>query len=268
MFLTDYHLHSEFSFDSQTPVNDIVERAIELGISEIAITDHFDPCKADPDCEKMYDTESYFKKIYEAREKYGGRIKIAAGVEAGQAQLYPENVKKLLSSYPFDFVIGSVHSVTGDIDLAFESYTISNKAAWLERYFLEAAEAAKTGLYDVFGHVNYICRYIKKKKIPLNVHDYEDLAILVLRQVIALGKGIEVNISSQRDGGNLTMPPIELLKKYRAMGGEILTIGTDAHVLHHIGKYLEKGLAIAKRAGFNYIATFENRKPVFHKIEI
>ena len=266
MFLTDYHLHSEFSFDSQTPIEEIVKKAISLGLSEIAITDHFDPCAADPDCEKMYDTQNYFKKIEKVRKEYGDRIKIAAGVEAGQAQLYPENVKKLIENYPFDFVIGSVHNVTGDIDLAFETYSISNKVSWLERYFLEAVEAAKTGLYDVFGHVNYICRYIKKKKIPLNVHDYEDLAILVLRQVIALGKGIEINISSLRDGGNTTMPPIELLKKYRAMGGEILTVGTDAHVAHHIGKYAEKGIAIAKRAGFDYIATFENRKPIFHKI--
>ena len=68
-----------------------------------------------------------------------------------------------------------------------------------------------------------------------------------------------------RDGG-ASLPGIELIKKYRALGGEILTIGTDAHTPQNVGLCLEKGLELARRAGFKYIATFKERKPEFHKI--
>lgn len=265
MFLADYHIHSEISFDSHASMEEIVKKAIASGITHIAITDHFDPFQKDKDCISEYDPKKYFEELSRVRGLYGDKIDIAAGIEAGQAQLYPENVKKMLDSHDYDFVIGSVHNVTGDIDLAFETYTMANVSAWLSKYFLEAAEAAKTGLYDVFGHLNYICRYIAKQKIPVNVSDYEDMAIIVLRQAVSLGKGIEINVSGMRDGG-ASLPGIELIKKYRALGGEILTIGTDAHTPQNVGLCLEKGLELARRAGFKYIATFKERKPEFHKI--
>lgn len=265
MFLIDYHIHSKFSFDSQAKLGAIVEKAISAGLSEIAITDHFDPFEKEEDT-PVYDVEAYFKEIREVQEKYEGKIKICAGVEAGQAQLYSERVKNLIESYPFDFVIGSVHNLSGDRDLAFQSYTLSNVSTWLSEYFLEAAEAAKTGLYDVFGHLNYICRYIGKQKIPVNLHDYEDLAVLVLRQIVAQGKGIEINVSTLRDKGDTPLPPIELIKKYKSMGGEILTIGSDSHTAANVGTSIKKGFEIAERAGFKYITTFSERKPSFHKI--
>ncbi len=265
MFLADYHIHSKFSFDSQAEIEAIAEKAISMGLSEIAICDHFDPFEKEEETPE-YNAAAYFEKIKEIREKYGDKIRIVAGVEAGQAQLYKERVENLLSSHPYDFVIGSVHNLSGDRDLAFQSYTMSNVSQWLEEYFLEAAEAAKTGLYDVFGHLNYICRYIGKQKIPVNLHDYEDLAVLVLRQIVANGKGMEINVSTLREKGDTPLPPIQLIKKYKSMGGEILTIGSDAHTPQNVGFSIEKGIELAKRAGFNYIASFNERKPYFNKI--
>ena len=268
MALVDYHIHTEVSFDSKEKMENEVKHAIAKGLTHIAFTDHFDPFDYDKDCLKIYDAEKYFELLYDVREKYGDQIDIASGVEVGQAQMYPENIKKLLDSHQYDFVIGSVHNVKGDIDLAFETYTLSNVSSWLSKYFLDAAEAAKEGLYDVFGHLNYICRYIIKQRIPVNLHDYEDLAIIVLRHIVSLGKGIEINVSTLRDNGTQTMPPIELVKKYRALGGEIITVGSDAHSANLVGMHVERGLEIAKRAGFDYFATFKNRKPTFHKIDL
>ena len=150
----------------------------------------------------------------------------------------------------------------------FENYTLANCRSWLEKYFYESADAAKTGLYDVFGHINYICRYMHKQKIPVNVHDYDDLAQIVLRQIIAQGKGIEINVSTLRNKGFTTLPPIEIIKKYRSMGGEIITVGSDAHTAANVGIGIKRGVSLAARAGFQYIATYKDRKPVFHKIEI
>lgn len=266
MVLRDYHVHTEFSFDSKAPMDACVKKAIANGLCEIAFTDHFDPYAAAPDYPE-YDAEGFFVKVQKLQAEYAGQISILAGVEAGQAHLYTENVKRLLESHPFDFVIGSVHNVTGDLDLAFQSYTLANASAWLEKYFLEAAEAAETGLYDVFGHLNYICRYIHRQKIPINVHDYEDLAVLVLRRIVSLGKGIEINVSPLRDRGGTTLPSIELIRKYKSMGGEIVTVGSDAHMPKYIGVGIKRGLELAKRAGFRYITAFRGRKPEFCRID-
>ena len=143
---------------------------------------------------------------------------------------------------------------------------MSNVSNWLSEYFLEAAEAAKTGLYDVFGHLNYVCRYINRQKIPTKLHDYEELAVLVLRQIVANGKGMEINVSTLRDKGTAPLPSIELVKKFKSLGGEIITIGSDAHTPAHVGTGIKRGIEIAERAGFKYIATFSERKPTFHKI--
>lgn len=267
MTLRDYHIHSSFSFDSRAPMEETVRTAVKRGISEMAFTDHFEPCASLPDAPD-FDINEFFKEVRRLQEKYAGQIRILAGIEAGQAQLYGEQIAKFLPKYPFDFVIGSVHNVTGDIDLAFQSYTLANMSSWLEQYFLEALEAAKTGLYDVFGHLNYICRYMYKQEIPVKINDYEDLAILVLKQIIAKGKGIEINVSMLRDKKTpMTLPSIELIKKYRSMGGEILTIGSDAHHSAHVGIGIEKGMELAKRAGFRYITVFKDRKPEFCRID-
>ncbi|MBQ7717800.1 MAG: histidinol-phosphatase HisJ family protein [Clostridia bacterium] len=266
MTLRDYHIHSSFSFDSRAPMEETVKTAIKRGLSEIAFTDHYDPYANAPQAPD-FDINEFFAEIGRLRTLYADKITIVAGIEAGQAQLYGEHIARFLPKYPFDFVIGSVHNVTGDIDLAFETYTLANVSSWLERYFLEAQQAAKTGLYDVFGHLNYICRYINKQDIPITIHDYEDLAILVLREVIAHGKGIEINVSTLRDKKPMTLPSIELIKKYRSMGGEILTIGSDAHTSANVGIGIEKGIELAKRAGFKYISTFKNRQPEFCKID-
>lgn len=267
MTLRDYHIHSSFSFDSKAPMEDTVKLAIERGIAEIAFTDHYDPYASAPEAPD-FDINEFFKEVRRLQEKYAGQICILAGIEAGQAQLYGEHIAKFLPQYPFDFVIGSVHNVTGDVDLAFQTYTLANMSSWLEKYFLEALEAAKTGLYDVFGHLNYICRYMYKQEIPVNIHDYEDLAILVLKQIIAQGKGIEINVSMLRDKKTpTTLPSIELIKKYRSMGGEIITIGSDAHASAHVGVGIKRGMELAKRAGFRYITVFKGRKPDFRRID-
>lgn len=265
MVLRDYHLHTEYSFDSQASMRAHADKAISQGIEEIVFTDHFDPFATEEET-PLYDAEGYFKEIREVQAEYEGKIIIKTGVEVGQSHLYPERVKKVIESHPYDFVIGSVHCVTGDKDLAFQSYTMANAHSWLYQYFMEACEVAKIGDYDVFGHLNYICRYMQKQKIPVKVRDYEEMAMLVLRQIAANGKGMEINVSTLRGQGTTPLPPIELVKKFRSLGGEIITVGSDSHTPQNVASSLKRGIEIAKRAGFKYIATFSERKPTFHKI--
>lgn len=267
MVIPDSHVHSEFSFDSQAPIEASVVRAIARGITHITFTDHFEPFIGSPDYPE-FDAEGFFRSIHKAKEKYADKVEILAGVEVGQANFFSESIERLLSSYRFDFVIGSLHYTEGSIDMAFQTYTMANCRSWLEKYFLEAADVAKTGLYDVFGHINYICRYMHRQKIPLNIHDYDDLAQLVLRQIVARGKGLEINVSTLRCKGFTSLPPIEVIKKYRAMGGEIITVGSDSHTAANVGICIKRGISLAERAGFKYIATYKDRKPTFHKIEI
>jgi histidinol-phosphatase (PHP family) len=65
---------------------------------------------------------------------------------------------------------------------------------------------------------------------------------------------------------NETMPPVSLLRLYRECGGEIITIGSDAHQKEYVGLYQKEAGELLQEAGFNYLTTFTCRKPEFHRL--
>ncbi len=266
MIFRDYHIHSHFSPDSKSAILSIALTAMKKGLTEIAICDHFDPTANDPDCLNEYDPKAYFDELYAVRQMVGNQIKILAGVEAGQAQLYPESIKKLFKNYKYDFVLGSVHNTTGDVDLAFAEFTKDNYFSWLQQYFSEAEKAADTALYDVFAHICYPVRYMNRVNLATIAGEYEELAVPVLKKIIEHGKGLEINTSGLRFPSKKLNPLPSLLKKYKSLGGEILTIGSDAHFTTYVGLGIPTAIVAAKDAGFRYIAYYRDRKPYFEKI--
>ena len=83
----------------------------------------------------------------------------------------------------------------------------------------------------------------------------------VLRSAVEMNVGIEINTSGVRQSPCEPYPGLETLKLYHELGGSILTIGSDAHRSSHLGVGLEKGLQLAKTAGFEGVCRFENRQP-------
>lgn len=258
----DSHLHSYYSVDSQCPMEEMVRRAIELELDEITFTEHVEhDGRPGSDC----DYEAYFAGIAQMQEKYKGQIVIRRGIEFGLQDVNMHLFETDFRKYDFDFVILSAHSVHGQ-HIASGQYEQGKSQDELHRVYyqnlLEMIRLYKN--YSILGHVDYIKRYD-------HFGEYSDDKIInvmeaIFRQVIADGKGIEVNASSFKYGMPDLMPSERLLRLYYDLGGRILTIGSDAHDVVHIADHFEEIKARLRKIGFQEFCTFENRRPIFHAL--
>ena len=267
--LSDFHLHSYYSSDSKSSPESMVKEAIDLGLSSICFTDHndFDYPKDDEKIMFQLDLPSYMKEMMELRTRYEGVLPIYIGLEQGLQKKSAHRINHYGEEYDFDFIIGSSHVVDG-VDPYYKSYWdgITIKEG-IQKYFLSIIENIKIcDKFDVYGHIDYIIRYIPDKNFIYNYYDYRDIVEEALSLLIQKGKGIEINTSGLKYGLNQTHPCTDIIKKYKELGGEIITIGSDGHKPEHLAYAFEKIPEILKSSGFDYYTIFKNRKPVFIKI--
>lgn len=275
--LVDYHVHTEFSDDSVYPMENVVRDAISMGLDEICFTDHVDyGIKDDWDSGKEIqyrdgepfanvDYPKYDAKIRELQKRYKNQISLKMGMEFGiQMHTIPQ-FERLFSRYPFDFIILSVHQVEDKEFWTQDFQQGRTQKEYNERYYDEMLQLVKSYKnYSVLGHMDLITRYDKAGIYPFEkVRDYIEE---ILKTVIADGKGIEINTSYHRYGLKDTTPSIDILKLYRKLGGEIITIGSDSHAPQHLGTYIDEAKKILKELGFEYFCTYEKMNPVFHKV--
>ena len=262
----DVHMHCGFSNDSETRPEDIVESAIAKGLSVICFTDHYDKDNLDWGDEAIFDVESYFQKMIELQEEYRDQIDIRIGAEIGMQPYLAEYYQDFMAQHPFDFVIGSVHSVL-EHDVALDFFQKHSDPEGYKIYFEEMLQdVQKIKSYDVLGHLDYIVRYSNQGSKGFDLNDYMDIIEEILKQVIAHGKGIEMNMSGLKYGLGAPHPQPEIIKRYRELGGEIITVGADGHIPEHIAYDYHLADDILKSCGFKYYTEFKGRKPLFVKI--
>ncbi len=234
----DYHVHTEFSDDSRYPMEDVIRDAVKMGMDEICITDHVDyGVKVDWDCgqEIQYrkgdplanvDYPRYMEKIRALKEEYQGKITIRTGMEFGvQMHTIPE-FEALFARYPFDFIILSIHQVEDKEFWTQDFQRGRTQKEYNERYYQEMLDVVKAYKnYSVLGHLDLIKRYDEAGIYPFE--NVKPMIEEILKIVIVDGKGIELNTSFHRYGLSDSMPSREILKLYRELGGEIITIGSD-----------------------------------------
>ncbi|WP_180272711.1 histidinol-phosphatase HisJ family protein [Konateibacter massiliensis] len=266
MYLADYHVHTKYSFDGTEEIEDICNKAIEIGLNEIALTDHMD-IFSNREYEHILDCKPLYQEIERVKEKFAGRLIIRKGAELGQPQANPKESKRFLEENPLDFVIGSVHNIKDDIDVYEYDFKKLDCYQVYEEYLDSLIELAANYDYDVLGHLTYPLRYMYQREgIRLDLTRYEEGFRRLFGIVTERGKGIEVNTSGLLQEMNETMPPLSVLKLYHDCGGEIVTVGTDAHKTEHLGVTIRQGQDILREVGFQYITVFENRKPIFQRI--
>ncbi len=264
----DFHLHSQVSFDSQAKPMDMVRAAARRGLREICFTDHLDfrPDVEPGQPEPMAFTPAAYAAAYDALEPQG--VTVHLGVEAG---LLPENqaaLRRELSLRAYDFVIGSVHFAQG-LDPYYPAFWEGRSQS--EAYCAYLQEVlrclgAHTD-FDVLGHLTYPSKARSNlSKVPYSMADYGDWAEEIFKRLITQGKGLEVNTSGLDCTGE-TLPPLPFVSRYVELGGEILTIGSDAHSPEQVGLHVAETLA-RLRSITPYICTFAGRRPVFHRIDL
>lgn len=267
MIITDFHTHSSNSGDSDTPMELQIESAIKNGIKFLCITEHLDldyPKMPREEVSFDLDTDKYFNEYKINQEKYNGKIELLFGVELGLqphlASTYLEYVKK----WPFDFVIGSSHLCDG-YDIYYPSfYEGKDENECYRRYFESELENINAyNDFDVYGHLDYIVRYGPNKDKYYSYQKYKDIIDEILCKLINLNKGIEINTKAFKSGMAHPNPCEDILKRYLELGGEIITIGSDAHSPNYIAAEFSRAEKILKECGFKAYCRFESRNPIF-----
>lgn len=260
--LADYHVHTYYSDDSECPMEDMVQKAIELGIDEIAFTEHVDyGIKTDENC----NYKEYFKELAAMQQKYEGKLRIKAGIEFGIQAHTISQFQKDFETWPFDFVILSNHQVDNKEFWNYDFQKGKSQEEYQRAYYEAIYEVVRQYKnYSVLGHLDMIKRYDTYGDYP--DEKIMDIAEKILRQVIADGKGIEVNTSCYKYGLKDLTPSRKILELYYHLGGKIITIGSDTHETEHLGDRITEVKGILKEIGFQQFCTFEKMKPVFWKL--
>ena len=263
MYKIDYHTHTNHSIDSDAPMEVMINRAIELGITEMAITDHVDYMYPVAPYPYQIDYDAYIPKFQALRDKYEKKIRLTLGVEIGLGAHLADVVRDFAAKYPFEFIIGSIHDVQGQ-EFHLKPYWegIPKQQGYM-RYFEEMLGSVRNiNEYNVVGHIDYIMRYSPDEDKSLELALFREIIDEILKVIIAKGKGLEINTSGFRYKLNVVHPSLEICKRYKALGGEIITVGSDAHFPQHVYERFDAAYDVLRAAGFKAIAVFRDRKPV------
>ncbi|SES86822.1 histidinol-phosphatase HisJ family protein [[Clostridium] polysaccharolyticum] len=268
MILADYHVHTDFSSDSKSPMEDMVKQAIALGLNRICFTDHMDfDFPKQYEMRFVFDADKYLDQIKLLQQKYP-QIQILKGIECGMQTGLGKQFEDLIHAYDFDFVINSCHVLFNMDPYYPEFWENRSEKEGVTAYFEQIlANIKEFQNFDTCGHLDYVIRYSPSKGSAFSPADYWDILDEILKTAIETGKGIEANTSGYKYGLGTPHPRPEIIRRYKELGGEIITIGSDGHQPPHIAYDFKKAEELLKEIGFRYYTVFENRKPVFLELD-
>lgn len=258
----DFHMHSTVSYDGHNTGAEMARAALAAGLKEICFTDHLD---YDPQhrIRMDFDTEAY-NEAYDGLEIPG--LTIRRGAEFGMLRDNAPQLKQDLQRRHFDFIIGSCHFVE-DLDIYFSPFWEGKTMEQAERLYLEEILACVQAHedFDVLGHLTYISKARSNPTHrPVAYTLYGELVDEILRTLVQKGKGIEVNTSGV-DRCGVFLPTAEYLRRFKELGGQIVTVGSDAHDTARAGQYCLEATKMVREI-FGYVCTFADREPIFHKL--
>ncbi len=263
----DTHMHCSFSGDSKSSPDSMIQAAISKGLCGICFTDHMDydypPHPEDPVIFE-FDPALYEREMLRLQQNYTGRIRILHGIELGLQPHLAQRHSKLLEDFSFDFVIASSHVVHGKDPYYADYYEgRSEDAAYLEYFESILENICAFQDFDVYGHIDYVVRYGPDQNKFYSYEKFRDIIDEILKKLIHLGKGIELNTAGFKYGLGHPNPCEDILMRYRELGGEILTIGADAHQPQHTAYAFDLLAQLLPACGFSYYTVFENRRAQF-----
>ena len=265
--LLDTHAHSDFSMDASYPLETMLQEALRKGLSVFTITDHFDPDYPNPLGEGeifTMDSGPYLQEVLRLKEKYKGQIELLFGVELGLQPHVAEELRAWVQGLPLDFVIGSSHIVDGRDPYLPGFFDDRSEHDGYRDYFRTfLPNLAVYSDLSVYGHLDYVVRYGPNKDADYRPQDFFEILEPSLARMIELGIGVELNTAGWAKGLNMPHPHPDILKRYRELGGEIVTIGSDAHLPERIAYGFDRAKDLLRDLGFRYFTYFRERKPVF-----
>jgi histidinol-phosphatase (PHP family) len=259
--MIDTHTHSHHSPDGSADMATMALAAESFGLTGITFTEHAEWYPGD-EAYGYLDLGAYFSEVAQVRDRYADRVAVFSGIELGNPHDFPDEVRALLSGYPFDLAIGSVHWLDDQPGWKPPVFAPGLDPTY-RRYFEEVVRMVEQAEFDVLGHLDLIrrdswdlCHEV------LALAPYRDLIEPALRQLVEDGRGLEVNTSGLRKGLPEPVPGSQILQWYRALGGEILVFGSDGHRPEHVGFGFGVARDLALSAGFEYLTVFRERRVV------
>ena len=269
MYFADYHTHSRVSPDAFSSMTEMAEAAIRQGLQEICFTDHVEPIWFGSTApRKTYDWAPLTEEFRAAQAAVGDRIRLRLGVELGDAVWDLDRSQAIMARAPaLDFVIGSIHILLERMDCR-DLYSLAPRdeaetRACLADYLGQIQRLARWGGFHVLGHLTLPLRYLNENRgMHVSFDGFEAEMEDIFRTIIPKGIGIELNTNR----GNTPLPDAKWLKLYRGMGGEVITLGTDAHAPAAVGCAIREGQALLRECGFRRFCTFRQGQPVWHDL--
>lgn len=264
--MKDCHVHTNLSHDGISTFKEYIETSIEKNVDEITFTEHWDDYTGLDTKLTMLDVSEYRKEYLKYKDD--SILKTNFGIEIGLQPDIVDKVETMVKQYPFDFVIGSSH-ITCKKDMAMDKSFfsgLSRKEAYL-KYFEEVFENIKLyNEFDVYGHIDYVVRYGGYSKKKIDYEEFSEVLDEILLLLIKKDKGIEVNTSGLRYNLGNPHPNFDIIRRYKHLGGKIITVGSDTHKADDIANNFSIVFDILEDIGFKEIAFYHNRKPDFYKI--
>ena len=267
MYLSDYHFHTRCSPDSAAPLAQQAKAALAAGVREICVTDHWNLLDQQGNrLPTVYDWRRPLDQWKRVRHRWPGKLELRLGVEVGNGVLDPAAVDASLDLPELDFVIGSIH-VMGEqydhLDFTHIDQVAARYDEVIEDYLAQQMRHIGWGHFSVMGHLTLPLRYANERfQMGVTFEKHMDSVEQVLRALIEKGLGLECNTNR----GRSPLPGAEILRLYRRLGGEIVTLGSDAHRPEHVGLGIREGQALLRECGFRYFCTFRQMRSEFHPL--
>ncbi len=262
-FITDVHTHSTYSFDGKSDLKEMLQSALEKGVAFYGVSEHFDydaylfhgkPWVANAD--------EYFHGARHLQEDYEGCMNVLIGGEFGYSDddRVQAFYKATQEKYKPDFVVNSVHALHGNDYYHLQPFYTENEAG--EKVLRDKTEVYKEYLrsvrnsldapyeYDIVGHFGYITRYAPYEDKRITQEEFGKELDDILLTIIKKGKILELNTS--RSNG-IFLPAREILERYYALGGRLVSYASDAHIATSITSSREKAVELLKEIGFTHI---------------
>lgn len=262
MISIDFHMHSRFSADGEATIDEMAEAAIARGLREICFTEHLDFDPEDPDY-GFFQYKPYIEAVQAARARYAGRLAIRTGLEFDFRRAYGEEVGEVLATMEVDFLLGSVHSAAGWAihKLGRENPPELDVRDLLEDYFDEVEALASSGWCHAIGHFDYVYKQLPARVAPLRDAWYWGRVEGVLARCIEGQVAVEVNTHHLLDRGWGMSADAEILARYRALGGRLVTVGSDAHRPDEVAHAFAEAEEALRDAGFSAVYAYQAGRP-------
>lgn len=238
--VVDYHVHSEFSFDGKSSIDQICRHAVEVGITDIGFCEHveFDPGDT---AFGFLDYEKYSVAIDEARSNYGNRLRIRKGLEIGYEEKREREIRDWLDVRKTDFLIGSIHYVNNIAHDSPQGWGSMRSSVLTQRYFSGVRKAVESGLFDIVGHFDLIREYVTPNQYKPS--KLSKLVDQIFELMVSNGTYLEIN--SRRRTLD-TVPSSDLIQRYLSLGGKRFSFGSDAHSNDDLGVGIVEAMILVK----------------------